>query len=291
MVDFDIIFISACCDHRYIYKLVESIINNNNHVKLCLIVVNQNDVAMKQFPNTSNTHVNVIEHNEKVNSSIARNIGIDYLLNHQLVSEFVCFPDDDSSYDGIFFEKIQSFIKSNKLGNYVTDVYCTGSSELFRKVSYPDFTVLSKKDFNIVGAVNIVLNFKTFQQVLYFDSRFGVNAKYGAGEDGDYFIRAVQLERFYYTKELYSYHPSGEYRYKSLSFKSMRKRLSGYACGGIALLCKHRMYKAAIILTFRAIGGVAKYLLKREFKIAIAYLEAFFLRFFYLVKFSMFSVK
>ena len=233
----------------------------------------------------------IIEYNESVNSSVARNIGIDYLLNHQLVSKFVCFPDDDSSYDRIFFKKIQSLIESNKLGNYVTDVYCTGSRDLFRKVPYRNFTVLSNKDFNIVGAVNIILNFKTFLQVLYFDSRFGVNAKYGAGEDGDYFIRAVQIERFYYTKELYSYHPSGEYRYKSLSFKSMRKRLAGYACGGIALLCKHRMYKAAIILTFRAIGGMTKYLLKGEFKIAIAYFEAFFLRFFYLLKFSVFSVK
>ena len=114
----------------------------------------------------------IIEYNESVNSSVARNIGIDYLLNHQLVSKFVCFPDDDSSYDRIFFKKIQSFIESNKLGNYVTDVYCTGSRDLFRKVPYRNFTVLSNKDFNIVGAVNIILNFKTFLQVLYFDSRF-----------------------------------------------------------------------------------------------------------------------
>jgi hypothetical protein len=58
-----------------------------------------------------------------------------------------------------------------------------------------------------------------------------------------------------------------------------------YGKGGVALLCKHKMYKNAFVLTFRGLGGFAIYTLKGEFKIALAYLESFFVRFFYLLKF------
>lgn len=291
MKNYDLILISTCCNHEYIYELIESVRKYNNRLSACLIVVNQTILPIKEVENTSFTEIVLLEHGQKVNTSIARNIGIDYVLNNGLKSYFVAFPDDDSSYDAIFFERLHSLIGEKAYHNLVTDVYCTGTTKLFRKITLNDGALLNKSNFNIVGAVNIVVNFETFEKVGYFDVRFGVNAKYGAGEDGDYFIRAVQLKPFYYSNKLYSLHPSGESKYKRFSFQQKRERLRGYGKGVIALLCKHKMYGHAFILVVRALGGVVKYLFKLQFLVAYAYFEAFFVRMFYLLKFIMFSVR
>ncbi|MNE28833.1 hypothetical protein D3C80_1222910 [compost metagenome] len=179
-----------------------------------------------------------------------------------------------------------SFIGGNKLNNYVTDVYCTGTKNLFRTINHIDGALLNAKDFYSVGAVNLVLNYSTFSKTLFFDERFGVNAQYGAGEDGDYFLRALKFENFYYSNKLFSFHPSADSKYKSLTYKQLRSRLRNYARGCIALLCKHKMYWAALKLTFRALGGSVLYLLKLQFSTALAYFEAFFVRLNCLIKYS-----
>jgi len=285
MRNFDLIFISTCCNHEYIYKLIDSIVNNNNSVSVYLIIVNQDSNRIIDVINTENTTIKVIEHNINVNTSIARNIGIKYLIENDLSFNFISFPDDDSSFDSSFFTTLNLKISENDFRNFIIDVYCTGSKKLFRKINYENNKLLTKYDYNLVGAVNIILNYKTFKNVLYFDTRFGVNAKYGAGEDGDYFIRAVQLNEFYYTNKLYNYHPSGESKFKTFDRKKLKKRMVSYGKGGVALLCKHKMYKDASVLTFRGLGGFGIYSLKGEFRIALAYLESFFVRFYYLLKF------
>lgn len=288
---YDLIMITTCCNQEYIYKMIDSVLDNNDTISVCLIVVNQTLLKIKEVKSTSSSEVIIIEHNQNENTSVARNIGVDFLLNKKWTSHFVYFPDDDSSFDSSFFKKIAYDISLNVFTNKVTDVYCTGTKNLFRKINLENNTLLTKNNFNIVGAVNIILNFATFKKVLYFDTRFGVNAKYGAGEDGDYFIRAVQLEPFYYDNNIYSFHPSGDSKYKKTAFLKLITRLAKYGTGCIALLCKHKMYYQALLLTFRAVGGVAYYVFKLNFKIAFAYFIAFFVRLFVFLKFIVIPFK
>lgn len=285
-MNYDLILITTCCNHEYIYKLIESVREYNHTLSACLIVVNQTEAPIERIENTSFTEIVRIEHGQNVNTSVARNIGIDYVLSHGQKAHFVSFPDDDSSFDDVFFKELSSLIESKTDQNFVTDVYCTGTTKLFRKISLKNGALLDRYNFNIVGAVNIILNFETFMKVGYYDTRFGVNAQYGAGEDGDYFIRAVQYAPFYYNNKLYSFHPSGESKYDRFTFQQKRQRLINYGIGCMALLCKHKMYFQAWILTFRALGGVLYYLTKLKFAIALTYFEAFFVRLIYLIKFS-----
>ncbi|KRB57294.1 glycosyltransferase [Flavobacterium sp. Root186] len=285
MQKFDLVFISTCCNHEYIYELVKSIVDNNHNLSVYLVIVNQDNNPIKNVTSTNNTTIKIIEHNANVNTSIARNIAIKYIIENNFNFDFLSFPDDDSSFDDSFFNEIHSKILNKDFRNFIIDVYCTGSKSFFRKVNYQNNKLLTKYDYNIVGAVNIVLNYKTFKNVLYFDTRFGVNAKYGAGEDGDYFIRATEKGDFYYTNELYNYHPSGESKFKLFPYKKLRSRMVNYGIGVVALLSKHRMHKHAAFLTIRALGGTVIYFVKGEFKISFTYFESFFVRLFYTLKF------
>jgi glycosyltransferase involved in cell wall biosynthesis len=288
MTNYDLILITTCCNHEYIYELIKSVREYNSKLSACLIVVNQTETIIKiGIESTPNTEVILLEHGKKVNTSVARNVGIDYVLTHGLKSKFVSFPDDDSSFDESFFIQLSLLIEAETYHNLVTDVYCTGTNKLFRKIKFNNGALLDKYNYNIVGAVNIILNYITFERVGYFDIRFGVNAKYGAGEDGDYFIRAVEYESFYYNNKLYSFHPSGESKYDKFTFQQKRERLISYGIGCIALLCKHKMYFQALVLTLRALGGVLYYFTKLKFTIALSYFEAFFVRLIYLIKFSL----
>ncbi|MGE6220121.1 hypothetical protein ACQKCH_09865 [Nubsella zeaxanthinifaciens] len=226
-----------------------------------------------------------------MNTSIARNVGIKYVLDNGLTSSFVGFPDDDSSFDSSFFNQINLLINKRDFRNFVIDVFCTGSKKLFRTINYSNNKLLSKYDYNIVGAVNIILDFETFYNNSFFDVRFGVNAKYGAGEDGDYFIRAVGYKDFYYNNSLYNYHPSGESKLEKLPYLQLRARVLGYGKGVIALLCKHKMFKQAMIVTARAPGGALKYLMRFKLLIALTYFESFWVRLFYLIKFYFIKFK
>lgn len=288
---YDIIFISTCCDHQHIYKLIHSVIENNSVLNVCLIIVNQEKVKIEDPFSNIQTDIHIIEHGKIVNTSIARNIGIQHVIDSGMKCNFVGFPDDDSSFDNSFFDEIKLLIQVEDFRNFIIDVICTGTTFPFRIINLKSGTQLTKKNYNIVGAVNIIVNFQTFKKVCYFDDRFGVNAKYGAGEDGDFFIRGLAYDAFYYNNKLHNYHPSGDSKLEKLSYIKLRKRVLNYGKGVVALLCKHKMYGSATIVTFRAIGGVFKYLLKLKFKIALAYFESFWLRFFYLIKFLTFKFK
>lgn len=287
---FDILLISTCCNHEHIYSLINSVLEFNNSLSLGLIIVNQFNVRIDKVVSNSFSDIIIIEHGKNENSSVARNIGIDYLVRNNFNSKFVCFPDDDSTFDAVFFNQIHKNIKSCHLNNTICEVYCEGTKKQFKKVVLNNGAILTKRNFGIVGAVNIIVNFSTFKKVLHFDTRFGVNAKYGAGEDGDYFIRAVGFEPFYYNNEIYNYHPSGESKFDKLSYLKKRRKLINYGKGGIALLCKHRMYLAGLKLALRALGGFFYFTYKLKFLLAIAYLEAFFVRLFFLTKFVFKSV-
>ena len=290
MRNYDLILISTCCNHNYIFKLIDSVLHKNSILSVCLVIVNQTKEVIEKIPTSEYSDIIIIEHGKNVNSSIARNIGIQYIIENNFVSNFVCFPDDDSSYDHLFFLMIQDKIRRNDDRNLIIDVYCTGTTQLFRKVNLKNNFLLSKKNFDIVGAVNMVLNFSTFRNVKFFDVRFGINAKYGAGEDGDYFIRAVQMSSFFYCNEIYNFHPSSLGKFKILTYKQKRRKLNSYGIGVIALLCKHKMYSDAFFVTFRAFGGVIFSIVKFDFYLGMAYFEAFFVRFYHLIIFSFFGL-
>lgn len=285
----DLVMISTCINHENIYNLLQSI-EYNSFISNFIIIINQSDSIINVKSNSFNKIV-VINYGKKVNSSIARNIGIEYVIKHKIISSFVCYPDDDSSFDKNFFIKIKDWINQNEYRCFITDLYCSDKEGLFREVNLPNLTKLSNINFNIVGAVNMVVSYETFKKIGLFDIRFGVNALYGAGEDGDYYLRGLKYSDFYYTKDIFSFHPSGYDKFKGMPYIQKRKKLNAYGKGVMALLNKHKMYKESVVTVFRAIAGGLFSLLKFQFTLALAYFEAFFVRLFYFFLFLIKPIK
>jgi hypothetical protein len=278
---YDLILISTCINKKNVNNLIYSIQNNNIYLNAFLIIVNQDQSKIK---NLESNFTDLVILNKKpkeklfFNSSEARNIAIEYILNNSLISKYVCFPDDDTTFDNNFFLELSHNINNNIFDNFIFDVYCANSNHLFHSIKYAEGKLISRSDFKFVGAVNILVNYDTFLNTGFFDNRFGVNALYGAGEDGDYFLRSLKYQKFYYTKKLYNYHPSQNNTYSHLTYKETNERLKNYGKGVIILLIKHKMYLHSFILIFKALGGSIYYLFKKMPITSLAYLNAFFVR-------------
>lgn len=286
---FDLILVTVCIDNLHINNLLNSIYLNNSCVKANIIIVNQNNNILFIENNSFNSFnfINLkITNNKYLNSSSSRNIALDYIIKNKLKFHFICFPDDDTTFNKFFFEELKNIISNRFFNNYVFDVYCQNTDILFHNIKYKEGHLIRKYDYKFVGAVNLLINFETWIKTGFFDTRFGVNAKYGAGEDGDYFLRALNFQNFYYTKKLYNFHPSKINFTDNINFNNYKLKLKNYGKGVIVLLIHHKMFKEAFLLAFKALAAFFYYSIKIKPRLAFIYLEVFFVRLYTFIFFS-----
>ena len=144
------------------------------------------------------------------------------------------------------------------------NVLCRDTKETYSNYNIADGALLKKKDVLFVGCVRLMLSKDTFYKVGYFDEQLGIGAKYGAGEDGDYFLRALEYDEFHYTAKVYNFHPSPSLKYSKLKFKELILRFNNYGRG--CLVC------------LRAIAGGGIALITGRWRLACAYWFSFFTR-------------
>jgi len=273
---YNIVFISTFIDRKNINNLIESVNYNNKTLSILFILINQTKSELKI---TSTSLVNFHEINtEHLPLSNARNIGIKYLIEKDIKFEHIMFPDDDTTFSDVFFYKYTDIVKSTE--NYLIDVYCCNSTKLYKSINYSEGDCLNSHNFEAAMSVNMILNYYTFILVGLFDQRLGVGAKYGAGEDCDFFIRACNFTKhgFIYTKILFNFHPSSYNKFSKMKLNQIISKYINYGNGAIFMLCKHKMYIESCKLCFRAIGGIFISLFKFDLKCSLGYIIAFFSR-------------
>ncbi len=273
---YNLIFISTFIDRKNIDNLINTVTENNQTLSILFIIVNQ---TKSELILPSSTHIDFHQINkERLSLSKARNIGINYLTENNIQFEHIMFPDDDTTFSDVFFDRYKDYISSDE--NYLIDVYCFGSNNLFKQLKYPEGEFLNRYNFEAAMSVNMIINYKTFMQVGLFDERLGVGAKYGAGEDTDYFIRASDsiVHGFIFTKVLYNFHPSSSNKFSKMKLQHIINKYTNYGNGVIFMLCKHKMYLEAFNICFRAIGGALVAFYKLKFNLFLAYIIAFFSR-------------
>lgn len=282
MNNYTLTFISTFIDNRLINELIKSIVDNNKKIPLLCILVNQTDHNIT-IPTDSFTHFIELKTNKRSLSS-ARNIAIKYILENDIKFEHLMFPDDDSTFTSDFFDNYNKFVSSNQ--NYLIDVYCKDTSELYKNNNRNDLSKFDYQNYDMSMSVNMIISYNTFAKVKFFDELLGVGAKYGAGEDADYYIRACKESNndFIYLKSLFNYHPSYLSKHKSMSLNTLINKYINYGNGAIFMLCKHKMHKESLIICLRALGGSFFNLLKLEFKLSLVYFIAFFSRFYMFFK-------
>lgn len=275
---YDLVFAVTYIDQEHIGDLLRSVYDYNDSLSLLLVLVEQGGLTLDidQYEN-SNIAIKKIEVQEIISLSSARNYALGYLRENQISFEHIMFPDDDSTFNAVFFIKYKSIIEHDKC--YLIDVFFLNTTNLYRPNSFRDLQTLNRKDYFSAMSVNLVICYSVFTLVGEFDEDMGVGATYGAAEDSDFYLRCIDCGAdFYYTKQLFNYHPHYETKYKSMSTKKMCQRFKAYGMGVEYLYCKHKMYYSAIKLLFRAIGGSLLSLFSCNMSLSLAYMYSFYYR-------------
>jgi hypothetical protein len=286
----DLIFITTFSNRKVANSLIESLSFCNKKVRLLVILVSQNGERI-EFSDTDYTKFIQITIDTRVSLSNARNIAIRYLLENGIEANHYMFPDDDSLYDESFFLNYFNNIELNHC--YLIDVYCTGTKELYKFNKGKNGQIVRSTDYEMVMSVNMVVDNNTFKFVGFFDEALGVGAKYGSGEDIDYFFRCIKIcNSFLYNKVLNNFHPKALDKFRYMNFIDLKFRYFNYGKGMIFVFYKHDLFYDALKCTIRALGGSLVCLFKFDFRMSFIYFLTFFSRisnliyFFLLKKFN-----
>lgn len=268
----ELVFITTCTDLNNVFKLLNSIRISNNKVNLLIVIVVQNGLSIDIMQYcTLYTDIVIIREKKTISLSLARNIALNYISAHEIKYKYVMFPDDDSVYDELFFEKWEYSGQGNRLIN----VKCSDSNDYFNYLMLPNMTQLTTSQYKMSSSVNMIIDQETVEATGLFDERLGVGALYGAGEDNDFFIRASKVSPFLICTTIYNMHPSPEHKYDLMNLSQIIKRFNNYGRGVVFMLCKNELKMEALFICFRALGGALLNFLRFRFKLAVAYLCSF----------------
>lgn len=274
-IQFDLVFVTTSSNLTLLQQYLDSV-NLNNSLNLLVLLVCQNGIEILPQSNEM-TAIHIIKVNSQLSLSKARNLALEFLEIENVKYSFIMFPDDDSTFDLYFFKKFKSIVKDG--ANYLIDVKNQSETGYFIKHNFVNGELLSLNSWNKSCSVNMIINFSTLTKLGRFDEKLGVGAKYGAGEDCDFFIRAIRRNCiFTFTNELYNMHPAPTNTYKAMSLTSLVNRFKNYGRGVVFVLMKHSMYFDAIKICFRGGAGSVVNALKGNFKLSYAYFKSFLAR-------------
>lgn len=273
---YDLVFFSTCTNSQHIGNLYDSVAKNNVYIKVGLFIFFQNGVKVN-FSHSNSEYLDLYELSSMSMHSLsnARNRCIEYYTAQGFKSEYVMFPDDDTTFDEEFFKSFSHVVSSNML----IDVLCTG-----KKNPYMSFKNLQDGQltsyYKYAMSVNMIIRTNNVLEIGGFDELLGVGARFGAGEDGDFFIRVCKkYGSFVYTDKLWNYHPSADSKNRQIPLLKLLKRYKSYGEGVIFLLVKHKMYLEAFKCVLSGFAGsIMALLLEFNVRLSLARLYAGFVR-------------
>lgn len=286
MKRYNLIFITTFINLDKVEIFLHSLAHNQSlQLKVILVAQKGLIVNIERYQNEY-TSISIIEVPGLLSLSKARNLGIDYVLVNEIKADYVMFPDDDSSFDSLFFTQFKEETKDNS--PLIIDVYNENSKVRYIRHTLKHGSKLLCKHHYAVGSTNMVIPYSLFVNVGHFDELMGVGAKYGAGEDGDYYIRSIQSGGiFIYNSNLYNFHPKVDKKYKELTHQQLLLRYKNYGMGVAYLFFKHKMYLNSCLLCFKALAASFICLIKLDFKMSSVYFYAFIYRVKAVVQFAM----
>lgn len=177
--------------------------------------------------------------------------------------EFFALIDDDAFYESHYFEKAHDIL--SRKGNLILSGYMTKSDgspalhEYTRKRCNTLFTV--REIIRMAPSPGLIFPMSIYNKGMKFDSDFGVGAEFGACEETDLILTALDSGyNVLYVKDMVLIHPTGEHSYEIENDTELKKKRN-YAKGLGALFTKDYMLRKS-----NRLKGV---LLEKKLKIII----------------------
>ena len=264
---YHIIMISTGDDAALFQELISSLELNQSNTRILLIVVNQGLAG--QVPHANNLELKVIEAGQKLSLSAARNLGLKYLFQEELLAVHLMFPDDDTTFDALFFERYQHLAKAEQA--YLGRVL--GKEDYKNYKAYPNTNNLTGKTelLPYVASVSMLIPFEVAKKTGYFDEQLGAGATWASSEDLDYYLRCAAHTRFIFKEELYNLHPSRFGKYNTLKTEQIKRRFKGYTDGYLFVMFRYDLEKQAKNLPYRAMAGALVSMAKGAFRLVPIY--------------------
>ena len=271
--NYNLIFVTTCVNNDHIGNLINSIASKSE-VKLLVVVVNQGGFKL-DFTNCS-FDIEVLKTNQTVSLSKARNIALKHLAEHNVDSEYIMFPDDDTTFDDLFFSNLPSIYESGSC--FITPIFVEGSKKYYLGKPLEENLRINRGQHSLVGSPNQIILYRRFKEYVYFNEELGVGAKYGSSEDLDIFLRLNKAGAVYkFTNKLYSYHPDKTSKY-NIPLSKLLKRFLGYGKGFAFIIFKYNFYHLIPLFLVKPVGASVIFMLRGRFKLATAYAALFFIR-------------
>lgn len=279
---FDLVLITPFINDKNINNLLQSI-DSNNIYKILIVIIDMSNLELNfnELNFINNFQLVHIKKNSILSSSASRNVGLNYLFSNKIDFNYLMFPDDDSTFDNSFWNE---FLNING-ENIVLNLLSTGTNEKYARYNKNNDELITKYDVDFIGCVRFLFTKKLIIKLGYFDERMGIGAKYGAGEDGDYLLRALNFSRLVYKEKLFTFHPSASDKHDNLTLKQLIVRYTNYGKGVMFLLCKHKLYYSALKIIFKGVVAFLFYLITFKFKLAISYFITIQVRILYFIVF------
>lgn len=216
------------------YCLKSLLEQNYENYEIIIIDQSDNDKTEKYVKNLSEKRIKYM-HVDYKGLSRARNDAL------KLASgDYFCLIDDDAYYDSDYLLNASKLVKDRKtiVSGYIYDTISERAFVKYNKKK--ENRQLSIRDITrICPSAGLVIPLNVIEDVGFFDEKFGVGARYGAGEETDLLLRSIKRGyKVIYSSKLYLKHPVPKINNIANEDLNIKKRISYYnGCG--ALYGKH----------------------------------------------------
>tara|TARA_B100000787_G_C16157467_1_gene279679 strand:- start:104 stop:976 length:873 start_codon:yes stop_codon:yes gene_type:complete len=280
---YDLVVISQFTNLECIYDLIDSL-KIKKKISIYFVLLNQTGKSIHFEIGDCEIHTHEILLKKVVSSSRVRNIGIEYVNDQEINYEYILFPDDDCFFDVSLFQNYFTYLKGQNK-NFLLRVTDPINKDLYYK--FPaNRAEVKQTEYHFVMTSNLVVCYESMKEIVGFDEKLGIGAKYCSTEDYEFFLRVSQHKCFYFLDDIKIFHPLGYNKKINMSFKKTMKRIFNYSIGYIYVLTKYKMYLLITESILKAFFGSFYYLIvKMNAKLFIIHFMVFFYRIWLFFKF------
>ena len=185
---------------KQLKTLVASIKNSFDYNKYEIIIIRQYKIDLFNISDKNLTIINT----KTFGASYARNIGLDYIKDTTIESDWVCFPDDDCFFDKNTLKRVSNFSTHDLVFGDIRD-----PSDKFRMgLPVKDKTSTLRSVFPVINCPSFFVKASKLKTIR-FNEQYGPGASIPAVEETEFLYRLSKAYKIIciYSPSIKIFHP------------------------------------------------------------------------------------